>query len=647
MATRNRNLDKRVNYFERQFLRAQDLMDEQDYAQDRRTRLVRLLHTPGVAEGLTVSAGPTAGTISVAAGTAVDGSGRLVVLLTPITLNLRTDATSANVFISFSEAEADPSSDPGITGNTRIRETPVIVLQRTTPAPAEQPPAGGVLLASVGLSNGQLTPPPSGGSNPDTTVRARAGTVIGDDIAARSLRLRNDTVPLTQTPLLSCSAANQLGVSGASLRLDSQREILFQDNGQIRSFDDNHRLVFARSANRMELREQGDITFSAGGSPPPERMRIAASGNVGIGDASPYATLTLNGTLGFDNATTPMFFMFESGTGNPDRPIISHSPANAGSGLMYRDTSDQLIFQQNGNPVMTVDLAQSRVGIGTAPPSFPFHITFTNSAASVSSSAMVIENPAPTGGQSLLSFTFAGVPKSSLRTDSAGNVVINAASGVVFLNADFGPPVSLRAPAGGMLTVAGNLQVQGTLFAPAKQGCVVDQFVNGGRDVLERGDLVVIAENQSPYFASEFIPIPEVERAGAAYDIRVCGIVLGVHGEIAEPISEKAGGKRLRAKERAPGDSRMFTPEELEKIDHTKVSPGQVGCVVTLGAFAHCKVDASFAAIDIGDSLTTSPTKGHAQKAVNLANAAGAIVGKALGSLKKGKGVIPVLVTLR
>src|SRR5215831_14972786 len=114
MATRNRNLDKRMNYFERQFLRAQDLMDEQDYAQDRRLRLVRALHTPGVAEGLAVSAGVGAGTISVAAGTAIDSSGRIIVLLSAQTVNLRTDATAANVFISFSESESDPSTDPGI-----------------------------------------------------------------------------------------------------------------------------------------------------------------------------------------------------------------------------------------------------------------------------------------------------------------------------------------------------------------------------------------------------------------------------------------------------------------------------------------------------------------------------------------------------
>ncbi len=68
--------------------------------------------------------------------------------------------------------------------------------------------------------------------------------------------------------------------------------------------------------------------------------------------------------------------------------------------------------------------------------------------------------------------------------------------------------------------------------------------------------------------------------------------------------------------------------------------------MVTLGAYAYCKVDADIAAIRVGDLLTTSPTKGHAQKVLEPDKAVGALIGKALGSLKKGKGKIPILVLL-
>jgi hypothetical protein len=67
--------------------------------------------------------------------------------------------------------------------------------------------------------------------------------------------------------------------------------------------------------------------------------------------------------------------------------------------------------------------------------------------------------------------------------------------------------------------------------------------------------------------------------------------------------------------------------------------------MVTLGSFKAIKVDASEGAIHPGDRLTASPRAGFAMKASTLVP--GTIVGKALGSLETGTGVIPVLVTLQ
>jgi hypothetical protein len=60
-----------------------------------------------------------------------------------------------------------------------------------------------------------------------------------------------------------------------------------------------------------------------------------------------------------------------------------------------------------------------------------------------------------------------------------------------------------------------------------------------------------------------------------------------------------------------------------------------------------CKVDANFAPIDIGDLLTTSKTKGHAQKVTNGKNLSGAVIGKALESLDSGKGEIMIFVFMQ
>ncbi|SNT48823.1 hypothetical protein SAMN05421812_107144 [Asanoa hainanensis] len=61
---------------------------------------------------------------------------------------------------------------------------------------------------------------------------------------------------------------------------------------------------------------------------------------------------------------------------------------------------------------------------------------------------------------------------------------------------------------------------------------------------------------------------------------------------------------------------------------------------------AYCKVDAGYGAIDVGDLLTSSQTRGHAMKATDPARAFGATVGKALGALSAGTGLVPILVTL-
>jgi hypothetical protein len=68
---------------------------------------------------------------------------------------------------------------------------------------------------------------------------------------------------------------------------------------------------------------------------------------------------------------------------------------------------------------------------------------------------------------------------------------------------------------------------------------------------------------------------------------------------------------------------------------------------VALLGKVYCKVDASHAPIEVGDLLTTSDTLGHAMKAVDPRKAFGAVIGKALRSLKEGQGLIPILIALQ
>jgi hypothetical protein len=69
---------------------------------------------------------------------------------------------------------------------------------------------------------------------------------------------------------------------------------------------------------------------------------------------------------------------------------------------------------------------------------------------------------------------------------------------------------------------------------------------------------------------------------------------------------------------------------------------------VALSGRVYCNVDAAYGAIQPGDLLTTSPTRGYAMVVKDYARAQGAILGKAMQGLPEGqKGQILVLVTLQ
>jgi hypothetical protein len=75
--------------------------------------------------------------------------------------------------------------------------------------------------------------------------------------------------------------------------------------------------------------------------------------------------------------------------------------------------------------------------------------------------------------------------------------------------------------------------------------------------------------------------------------------------------------------------------------------PTKTGVPIAMVGTAFCLVDADRAAIEIGDLLTSSDTTGHAMKALDHTRSFGAVIGKALGALHSGRGLIPIVVTLQ
>jgi hypothetical protein len=125
-----------------------------------------------------------------------------------------------------------------------------------------------------------------------------------------------------------------------------------------------------------------------------------------------------------------------------------------------------------------------------------------------------------------------------------------------------------------------------------------------------------------------------------AADQRVVGIVAGEPGVV-------LGGSSMDQLEK-PDDEQHVEAQTMESeanLEELVVQNQQTHAPITLSGIVQCKVDAGYGAIQAGDLLTTSPTKGHAMRSDD--HAVGTILGKALEPLDAGTGLIKVLVMMR
>ena len=149
---------------------------------------------------------------------------------------------------------------------------------------------------------------------------------------------------------------------------------------------------------------------------------------------------------------------------------------------------------------------------------------------------------------------------------------------------------------------------QTTAFIPANCGADYAESVgvSGDRSQYGPGDILVI----DPAAPGKFL------RSNEAYSTLVAGIYSTQPGFVG----------RLH-----PADA---------TANATEVPMAMVGRVPT-------KVSAENGAIHVGDLLVSSSTLGYAMKGTDRSQMLGAVIGKALGSLDSGTGVIEVLVTLQ
>ncbi len=174
------------------------------------------------------------------------------------------------------------------------------------------------------------------------------------------------------------------------------------------------------------------------------------------------------------------------------------------------------------------------------------------------------------------------------------------------------------------------LYVNGTLWVTgAKTGYVTDAAINDGPELLETGDVVVISGVAEP-IAGE-IPVIRVRKATVADSTAVAGVV-------DQGVAMQKGPQDEVA---IPG----VVGHEAHLADKTAIQPGEYLLIVTLGAYKGVKVDATRAPIHAGDLLVASGGAGYAAASANPKF--NTVIGKALGELKSGTGLVAVLVTLK
>jgi hypothetical protein len=173
-------------------------------------------------------------------------------------------------------------------------------------------------------------------------------------------------------------------------------------------------------------------------------------------------------------------------------------------------------------------------------------------------------------------------------------------------------PVNIKGQAEvtGQMSVGGGLSVNGDISAGANVNVTGDVTFSGGDCAeeigtyadIEPGSVVIIDDTGRLSTCSE------------TYDKRVVGVVSG------------AGTLK-------------------PAIILGKNSAAECKALLAISGRVFCKVDADFAPVEIGDLLTSSSTPGHAMRA-DPERSAGRVIGKSLGRIESGRGLVPILVSL-
>jgi hypothetical protein len=347
-------VNKRVRFYDGQFLQDQDFIDEQKYHIDRQRRHNQALHVSGIACGLEVAADQP-NQVTVAPGTAVDRDGRLIVLAAAQSVK-QIQSGESWLYISYAQEPADiQAADKGVRGETRWNEAPYIFAdgQRIgeqdtykghpdwTEYQQDGPPPVVVLARLVADDSGKVTV--------DSSVRQYSGLRLpgpGEPGMAPALRAdAKGDVSLWMldegdlAPKLTVSQAGDVGIGTTSpaAKLDvngslnvaraatlarlsvngaasADANTVLTVRGQY--YGEGHVFFYAHEGDGKDGTAYLQARDSTGKSKIAMRLRtqnangvnealhITPDGNVGIGTASPGAKLDVSGSLNVTGAAT-------------------------------------------------------------------------------------------------------------------------------------------------------------------------------------------------------------------------------------------------------------------------------------------------------------------------------------------------------
>ena len=641
---------KRLNYFNGQFLRAPDFTEEQTYHLEMGRRHNQKLHTWGIADGLKLQYTIGSSQIEIAEGMAIDSEGREIVQVNKVNRDLSTFlGKTVYITIAYNERKVDETKETGVEGFTRVQEIPNINVSENPPS-ADQLSLQLILGRVTVNSEGKITATDEG----EGVNRRRAAGVVAGDLEARSLTLTDPNVDPSQWSKMRLGAAGRADLNG-DLRVTGKLEVTGTVDGRDVSADGTKLDTHTSNTNNPHQTTAAQIDNQGGTN----RLVTQINASTGV-----ISEARIDPAIARDSEVTTAINLAVRKAGDTMTgalTIQSNLTVTGNVGIATTATPSERL-EVNGKIRAISFLGDGSTLTGVV-----------RTAGDIMTGALTIQNNLTVTGKvsvtgNLSVTNILEIGDTPLTGNTGGNrdwmqkgIKINWDSDSLFIGLkDEGtnrkdaviawgddPQDDLR-----FINVLAGGDVQGKELMRIKPSGNV--FINGTL-VTEQTHTIKIGVPSSTYENDGIRGEPNLwlDAAGTVFiksgfqsrglDVAERFKVLG-HGEIGSVMVMDEQEKAIKLCERAydPCVVGIISGEPAFILGlETEHQP------IALCGRVPCNVDADIAPIKVGDLLTTSPTKGYAQKALEIEKATGTIIGKALESLSQGKGQITGLVILQ